>query len=447
MTEPPQATYTAPHRVFRPVHYLGCKLRVLELVESTLNAVDPARGRVLDLFSGTGVVAAHLSRHRPVVAADIQEYGRVLASALLAGEAIPPGGDREIIDIAAKHRDSVCGNALAALIDHEHRSAARAGGGKPDSLCSIIEDGSLLRSQIERSPRDRQLARFLTPAAKEIPDGSETVLTRYYGGVYFSYEQALTLDGLATAVRALPQPLRDVGLAAVMSTASDIVSSVGNQFAQPLRARGSDGRPKVASLRAMVRRRKLSVADLFMKWIDRYAALPAPEYDSVAVRGDFERSLAEPPAPISVVYADPPYTRDHYSRYYHVLETIALGDEPGLSRMRLANETLISRGLYRDRRHQSPFCIKSSAPHAFASLFSGARDLGVPMVLSYSPHGSGSASRPRLMTIKEITNLASDWYSDTEVISAGRLAHSKLNAARLNFEVAYDAELLIVCRP
>jgi hypothetical protein len=51
------------------------------------------------------------------------------------------------------------------------------------------------------------------------------------------------------------------------------------------------------------------------------------------------------------------------------------------------------------------------------------------------------------MTIKEITTLAGNWYSDIEVISAGRLAHSKLNAARLNFEVAYDAELLILCRP
>jgi 16S rRNA G966 N2-methylase RsmD len=429
------------------VHYLGCKLRVLEVLESALDAVDPAGGRVLDLFSGTGVVAAHLSRRRPVVAADIQEYGRVLASALLAGERLPPEASLVILEGAAEHRAATCGEGLAALIEHERRSVARADAGNPDALCSIIEDGSLLRSQIEPPSRDRRLARLLARGAGEMPAGAATVLTRYYGGVYFSYDQALMLDGLTAAVRALPQPLRDVGLAAVMSTASDIVSSVGSQFAQPLRARGNDGQPKVGPLRAMTRRRRLSVADLFVKWMDRYASLPAPEHGSVAVRADFRDSLADPPAGISVVYADPPYTRDHYSRYYHVLETIALGDEPELSRMRLGNETLISRGLYRDQRHQSPFCIKSRAPQAFASLFDGARDLDVPMVLSYSPHGNGSASRPRLMTIKEITTLAGNWYSDIEVISAGRLAHSKLNAARLNFEVAYDAELLILCRP
>jgi len=31
------------------------------------------------------------------------------------------------------------------------------------------------------------------------------------------------------------------------------------------------------------------------------------------------------------IYADPSYTRDHYSRSHHILETIALGDLPGIS--------------------------------------------------------------------------------------------------------------------
>ena len=35
------------------------------------------------------------------------------------------------------------------------------------------------------------------------------------------------------------------------------------------------------------------------------------------------------------VYADPPYTRDHYSRFYHVLETLALRDDPRFRLTRL----------------------------------------------------------------------------------------------------------------
>ena len=54
-----------------------------------------------------------------------------------------------------------------------------------------------------------------------------------------------------------------------------------------------------------------------------------------------------------------------------------------------------SRGLYRTDRHQSPFCIKSTAPGAFAELFAGAR--GLPMLLSYSPFVKDG--HPRMMTI------------------------------------------------
>jgi hypothetical protein len=50
------------------------------------------------------------------------------------------------------------------------------------------------------------------------------------------------------------------------------------------------------------------------------------------------------------------------------------------------------------------------------------------------------------MAIDDIVGIASRWYSEVDVISAGRLAHSKLNASRLNFETVYDAELLIACR-
>ena len=36
-----------------------------------------------------------------------------------------------------------------------------------------------------------------------------------------------------------------------------------------------------------------------------------------------------------IVYADPPYTRDHYSRFYHVLETISLFDSPIVSKTKM----------------------------------------------------------------------------------------------------------------
>jgi adenine-specific DNA-methyltransferase len=446
MTEQLSA-WPAESAVFRPVQYLGCKLRVLETLERVVDDVQPGGGRLLDLFSGTGVVAAHFARSRPVVAADIQEYARVLTGALLAA-ATPSARDiRGILDTAAAHARAHNGTGMAALAAHERRSLERAQAGAPDALCAVVEDGSIVRYQHEPATVGGRLATALRNAAAELPAEADAVLTRYYGGVYFSYRQALALDGLACAARRLPRPLRDVGLAAVMSTASALVSSVGSQFAQPVRLRARDGRPKTHALRTLIQRRRLPVRELFVRWLERYASLTRPLHEGLAVRADYVDVLKGPPNHVSVVYADPPYTRDHYSRYYHVLETIALGDDPGISLMRSGATTRISRGLYRVERHQSPFCIKSQAPGAFRALVAGARELDAPLVLSYSPHGEGSASRPRLMAVADIVELARDSYGDVKVVPVGSFAHSKLNAARLNSATVYDAELLIVCRP
>lgn len=35
-----------------------------------------------------------------------------------------------------------------------------------------------------------------------------------------------------------------------------------------------------------------------------------------------------PNAAHDLVYLDPPYTKRQYASYYHILETVALGDEP-----------------------------------------------------------------------------------------------------------------------
>jgi serine protease Do len=110
--------------------------------------------------------------------------------------------------------------------------------------------------------------------------------------------------------------------------------------------------------------------------------------------------LSTPPA-VSVVYADPPYTRDHYSRFYHVLETMARGDDPQVSLVRSGGRTSLSRGIYRRDRHQSPFCIRSEVAGAFTTLFRSTRVRDLPLSLSYSPSPNGTPSRPltRLLLI------------------------------------------------
>jgi adenine-specific DNA-methyltransferase len=445
LTEQLSAWSTGP-KAFRPVQYLGSKLRLLDALTAAVDDVDLRGGRLLDLFSGSGVVAAHFALTRSVIAADIQKYASVLAAALLADVELTALEILALVEEQIGDQASANAESVAALDAFELSCIERALRGDYKPLCAVVEDGSLARYTEGGEVTDAALAAVLAQAVRDVSVSVDTVLTRYYGGVYFGYRQAAALDALAAAARSLLSPMREVALAAVLSTASDIVTSVGSHFAQPIRVRGKDGAPKPPGLRAVARQRGLDVRKRFVEWLDRYCHREKVPYSGISLCADFREVLAQPPLPVSVVYADPPYTRDHYSRYYHVLETIARGDEPGLATMRLGDQTLISRGLYRSERHQSPFCIKSQAYAAFEDLIAGTRRLGVPLVLSYSPHGGDGASRPRVLGLDDIAALAREHYPDVRTVKVEGIAHSKLNASELNADIAHDAERLVVCR-
>jgi adenine-specific DNA-methyltransferase len=60
-----------------------------------------------------------------------------------------------------------------------------------------------------------------------------------------------------------------------------------------------------------------------------------------------------------VAYLDPPYTKRQYAAYYHLLETIALGDEPEVEGVA---------GLRPWREKASEFCYRARALRAFSDL-------------------------------------------------------------------------------
>ncbi|MPZ91863.1 MAG: hypothetical protein GEU68_09585 [Actinobacteria bacterium] len=433
-------------RLFRPIHYLGNKWRALSALETAVDELSPPPGAALDLFSGSGVVAARLGQKRPVIAADIQEYGRVLASALLMPAHLSDSKQHALLNQVAKASATRTGE-FASLLEYEIAAFEQALASKGDRLAEILEQGSMMASG-DSEIADGALRELLMSALEGMPKGADTVLTRYYGGIYFSYKQAADLDAIASVVRCLPPKVRDTALAALLSTASQIVSTVGNQFAQPIRPRSRDGRVKHESVGAVARTRQLDAVEAFRRWLTQYQDLPPSAHSHQVMRGDYRDVLDQTTATVSIIYADPPYTRDHYSRFYHVLETIAVGDEPDLSRVTIGSEARTSRGLYRAERHQSPFCIKTEVRQAFRDLVQGAAKHGVPLLISYSPYSNGSAARPqtRLMTIPDLESIVNEHFDHVEVRSMGRIAHSKLNAERLNIEVNPEAEVVIIGR-
>jgi adenine-specific DNA methylase len=161
---------------------------------------------------------------------------------------------------------------------------------------------------------------------------------------------------------------------------------------------------------------------------------------------DFADALDQLDPKIKVVYADPPYTRDHYSRFYHILETICLRDLPNISTTKIGGALKLSRGLYREERHQSPFCIKSQALISFEKIFKKTSAHGASLVLSYSPFDKKNKDHPRVVTIEQLLKLASTYYSDVSTIDIDGITHSKLNNKEKNLKRKMGGEVLIVCK-
>ena len=429
---------------FRTLNYLGSKLRLLDYIEENVRKVTPDDAGVCDLFAGSGCVSYKLSKLFPVVACDIQHYSKVICDALLQPCTLTKETTKafisEIKDINSKLRD-----AFTPLIELEDGAIKNE---DLELLTDIVEHGSLEVYNLENTeskiaPIQNQVHEKLKKAGLV---GKKSLISRYYGGVYFSYSQAVQIDVIMDAIRHYPNTAdKNVLLAALLSTTSDIACTVGKHFAQPIKARDSKGKIKKLVYNKAIKDKTVDVTALFEEWLDKYVSLPKGKYNNTILQGDYLECLKTLPDNIRTVYADPPYTRDHYSRFYHVLETMALDDVPEISTVKIHGRTHVSNGIYRKDRHQSSFCIRSKAPKAFEEMFKTISASGRNLLLSYSPYDETKESHPRVVTISQLMSWAGNYFNNVEVVSAGHFTHNKLNSTEHFLESSDEAEILIVC--
>ncbi|MHB8355136.1 MAG: DNA adenine methylase [Vulcanimicrobiaceae bacterium] len=442
----------ATPRHFRPIHYLGSKLRLLGQIAEISKSLAPT-GMFCDLFAGSGTVSYAIAPVRPTISVDIQEYSRVLCSILSASDYAVA----QMMRVGAAAKTSNLFKLLTAsmkpLIVYERACAESAFAGDIIPLCDFIDNGSLAWLQhtgaVSAAPqlKDALHESLSRMQAEGLDKSPSSLVCRYFGGAYFSFEQAVALDALLDVAHCEPTETRDVALAPILSAASESVNTVGKHFAQPIRPRDAQGEPKMYLAQRVMRDRRVDVFSAHAKMSARFPEMVERNHQHHAVQSDVDDFLNEYQGPISLFYADPPYTRDHYSRFYHVLETMSLRDEPDFSTslIRTGNMPRISRGFYRSERHQSPFSIKSQAPGAFSRLFHKTQRFGAPLILSYSPFMDKINARPRLMSVEAIVDLAKDFYRSVSVIPAGAFSHSKFNLQSRNAPVNTSAEIFVVC--
>lgn len=437
---------------FRPIYYLGCKTSFTSAIKTAIDEVDPSGGRLIDLFSGTGSVGAALGAHREVTTVDVQEYSRVLCSAVLSPPALSQADiDGVITRTLCNETAKLAFWCLQPLIEHERECIETAVIGDFNALVDLLESPPLV---VHATSEFKHPSTRLDDATREVIrrfhetelwQSTETTVSRYFGGLYFSFTQAAMLDAVLSVADSSDEQSRNTLKAAALSTASQLVNTVGKQFAQPIQPRNKSGAVKPNLVKVVQRDRALDALELYQIWLGRYAALPRAIGRPQALRQDYLDAIAQNASSFSVIYADPPYTRDHYSRFYHVLETMCLRDNPVISQKMKGGNLMPSRGAYREDRHQSDFCIRSTAPAAFEALFRTVREHGLPLVLSYSPHETGDGTHPRVVSMDQIVELARAHYDRVEFCAVEGVTHNKLNRSGLKLKTRDHAEILLKC--
>ncbi len=266
--------------------YMGSKKTMLKngLGKLLVREAETA-DRVVDLFTGAGYIACYVAENtnKPVLAVDLQAYATILAQAIIGRVKVlnPIKLRNEWIEKAIEYRnDSPLWHKASQL--------------KRDDL--------EIKEWVEKS---RKLCK------KPSHIGS---IWSAYGGHYFSPAQAITFDYLLSH---LPNqnPERIVCLAACISAASECVAAPGHT-AQPFQPTQSAG-PFI------VEAWKRNPVEYCQKALDAICPHHAQVMGTTIT--DDALTVAKKLNKNDLVFIDPPYSSVQYSRFYHVLETMARG--------------------------------------------------------------------------------------------------------------------------
>lgn len=367
------------HKIPHLLKYMGSKREIISFVVEAIKSLKVESNWVCDLFAGTGIVSGSLKSCYNVHANDIQSYSAILSNTYLLNlkDTIRPGKIEEIKLKANSFVDSFIMSYPELNFDYENANG----------LKEFIKLEEKQKSLIDV---DFKLGFHL--------------FAKNYSGTYWSYNQCVWIDSLrATAEYYKGKPEYYAILSSLIFAMSYASQSTGH-YAQ-FRDTTADNMLDILSYRKR---------DIWAYFERKFKELTlslngnaSKEYKITTLDYlDCLRIIEEG----AIVYADPPYQSVHYSRFYHALETLVKYDYP----------KLLHKGRYRDDRHQSPFCKKTTVNQAFAALFSMIKEKRAHLALSYSDTG--------MITLKQLIKLATDIFTNQyqiEVLEKGHI-HSKM---------------------
>ncbi|WP_168170870.1 DNA adenine methylase [Rhodanobacter sp. C01] len=364
---------------------MGTKRQLAQHVKR-LAASAARKGPLADLFCGMGSVAAEHADGRHVITNDALAFTAVLARARFTGvlRGLAPS---EVIE-KLKPAFRAQARYLTAAYRAELATEAKVIDGTSAALLQHM-------GEVRHAANDSSFARRAAIARGKIDDaGGYQMACLYYAGGYYSQRQAIEIDAIRYSIahtRGLKK-YSDWLLAAWLSACSKVINSPGHtaQFLKP-NSLAIASRIKSFWRRSVWEEFKLCLVDI------EQVGKPAWRHENLVLVSDALTLLrGKRLAQAGVIYADPPYTKDQYSRFYHVYEALYEYSYP----------TVFGKGrsVAPEARFSTGFCLISQVEESFIQMFERVAALGAPLVLSYPTAG-----------------LLSDAGTSVETLAAGRM--------------------------
>ncbi len=351
-----------------PMQYLGAKTRIAKQLLERISYEFPKTRILVDLFAGTGVVSLTADRFGyRVIANDLQRYAYVVLSSLLCHPRAEAGQlSKDLLLVGQEN--SLLADGRSAFenelrLEREFVSAYNRRALNWEEYMLFCENTNVISGGADEVAVLRAADAW-------------NLFSHYYRNTYFGVEQCLQLDTLRQWAETLEEPGKTHVLASMISAMTYAVSGT-THFAQYSKVRSE------RSAYAVLRRRSI---DLVESVRNRLLALSQTSTNNPAIavhNEDFAVALEKTHLnEETVAYADPPYFKEHYSRYYHVLDTLVLYDYPELTQNARTGHTTVGR--YRANRLVSNFGRRSSVREAFAELLHACREHRARVAISYA---------------------------------------------------------------
>lgn len=410
------------------LQYMGSKARIISHICDPIIKNKPIK-TVVDLFAGTGCVGYALKSYKNVISNDIEYYAYIINQAILNGCSFSMSDEdsfweavEEQYTLLQAKVSSVLSLEKSFFIDDVDYKLYQAFCEKTPSVFEPQSDDSRMKELAELVSR-------VTPG-KEPSLGFPCLFLTYFANAYFGVAQCCQIDALRSVIEQFEDKHTKNVLLTVLMSVMSAAASTTTHFAQFLKVKSK------STCNNLLSKRKINIIEECKALLKEYRKVGLCSKEEHEMLDCYNLDFSECLDSITLdnstlVYADPPYFKEHYSRYYHVLNTLCLYDYPTMAVNPQTHE--LSIGRYREDRRVSDFGKKAKALGAFETLITKCASAGSWLMISYSDNS--------IVDIVDLQTLAEKQYD--VLIEKVELSHSKQGRS----STSKVDEYIFICRP